>query len=71
MKLVLAFVLGAAALVTLMPSEAEAWYCRASSPTGSWGWGSSYSLSQARRIALNQCAIRTPRGYWCRLRYCT
>jgi hypothetical protein len=27
-------------------------------------------LNRARRIALSQCAIRTPRGYWCRIRYC-
>jgi hypothetical protein len=50
--------------------SAQAWYCKATSQTGSYGWGSSPSRRQAIRIALNQCAIRTPRYATCRLRYC-
>ena len=50
---------------------AQAWYCKATSPTGSWGWGRSEYRGQAVSIALNECAIRTPRGYVCRLRYCS
>lgn len=64
-----AFVLGLCALA-MSSSEASAWYCRATSGSGAWGWGSSASLYRAQRIALYQCAIRTPRGYVCRIRYC-
>lgn len=55
------------------PSEASArWRCKASSPTGSWGWGShNYSERYARQRALWECARRTPRGYTCRLNNCT
>lgn len=66
----LASLVVAGSLLAIMSTEASAWYCRATSSTGAWGWGSSYSLRQARRIALYQCAIRTPRGYYCRIRYC-
>ncbi len=65
----MAFIIAAMMLV-LIPSEASAWYCRATSGSGAWGWGRSGSLYRAQRIALSQCAIRTPRGYWCRIRYC-
>jgi hypothetical protein len=58
-------------LLLVQTQEAEAWYCRATSPTGSWGWGTSPSRGRAAGIALSQCAIRTPRGFVCRLRYCT
>jgi hypothetical protein len=64
-----AFVL-AAFMLALAPTEASAWYCRATSPTGSWGWGRSPSQDRARRIALFHCSIHTPRRYWCRIRYC-
>lgn len=59
-----------AALLAMAPSEASAWTCRATSPTGSWGWGSSGSLSAAQRRALWECAVRTPRGYTCRISRC-
>jgi hypothetical protein len=51
-------------------TDAFAFYCRATSATGAWGWGQSASLYRAERIALANCAIRTPRGYVCRLRRC-
>ena len=58
-------------LLALAPAPASAYYCRASSPTGSWGEGwHNYSLGYARRRALNECAIRTPRRFTCYLNYC-
>jgi hypothetical protein len=59
------------ALSGLMPSEASAWYCRATSATGGWGWGESFYRGNASSIALNNCAVNTPRGYTCFIRYCT
>ena len=62
------------AILTLfgfMPTEASAWYCRATSPTGGWGWGRSDYRGNATSIALNNCAVNTPRGYVCRIRTCT
>lgn len=56
--------------IAMSPSEAAAWTCGARSPTGSWGVGWSYSIRRARRIALYQCAIRTPRRYRCYITYC-
>lgn len=54
----------------MSPSEAAAWTCGARSATGAWGVGWSGSLLQAKRIALFQCAVRTPRGYYCRVTAC-
>jgi hypothetical protein len=65
--LLLACLAGAALL--LASAEASAWVCTAHSRTAS-GWGASPSLSQARFIALRECAIRTPRGRMCRISSC-
>lgn len=54
----------------LIPSPASAWNCGARSPTGAWGWGYSVSLYRAKRIALVNCAVRTPRGYTCYVSRC-
>ena len=70
MKQIIASFVIAAALVAIIPSEASAWYCRARSATGSLGWGSSYYLANANRIALVNCAVRTPRGYTCFITSC-
>ena len=51
-------------------TDASAAYCRAGSAYGTWGWGRSYNAYRARAIALSQCAVRTPRGYTCYIRYC-
>ncbi len=51
------------------PSTAEAAYCTARSPYAS-GWGSGH-LNYARRRALAECAIRTPRGYTCYITSCS
>jgi hypothetical protein len=59
----------ALALATLIPSEAFAWYCFASSRAAS-GWATSGSRRWAIRHALRECAIRTPRWQTCYLRYC-
>jgi hypothetical protein len=56
-------------LFAFVPSEASAWYCRAVSPSGAWGWGRSGSLERARQIAFSNCAARR-RGYACRIRSC-
>lgn len=60
----------AAGLTMLVPVDAEAWYCRARSPSAS-GWGSHpNSLSYARQRALTECAVRTPRRQVCRITTC-
>ena len=67
----LAALIIAAATLAIFSSEASAWVCTAHSPTGSYGWGSSsYSLAYARRRALLECAVRTPRGYRCYITGC-
>jgi hypothetical protein len=60
----------AALIVAATPTVASAWVCVARSVTGSYGWGRSPYLRRARAIALNQCAIRTRRGYYCRITSC-
>ena len=59
------------AVVALAASAttASAWYCRADS-RNAYGWGSSSNLGSAKRIALSQCAVRTPRGRYCRITSC-
>lgn len=52
--------------LTLMSSEASAWYCRAVGYGGS-GWGRSDSLERARYLALYQCSRF---GSRCRIRTC-
>jgi hypothetical protein len=66
----IAAVVIAAALIPALARDASAWTCYARSPTGSWGWGSNYSQGAAQRRALNECAVRTPRGYVCRITGC-
>jgi len=51
-------------------SEANAWYCEARSATGSYGWARNYSLARAKRNALYQCAVRTPRRFVCYITGC-
>jgi hypothetical protein len=65
----------AAAIATFgfsaVPSQASAaWACGARSATGAWGVGASHSLWRAKRIALVQCAVNTPRGYRCYIVRC-
>ena len=64
-------IVAAVAIVAMIPTEASAWYCRASSQTGAWGWGRAAFQGVAGRIALNNCAVRTPRGFVCFINYCT
>jgi hypothetical protein len=59
----------AAVLFGAMSTDASAWYCRAASPSGAWGWGRSNVLDRARGLAFHGCASR-PRGYSCAIRYC-
>jgi hypothetical protein len=65
----LASVLIAGSVIALIPTEASAWYCRARSPSA-WGWGRSDWVGQAKRIALDECAARTPRYETCYIRFC-
>jgi hypothetical protein len=50
------------------PTAAHAAYCEARSAYSS-GWVSG-SLNYARRRALAECAVRTPRGYTCYITGC-
>ena len=59
----------AAVLFGAMSTEASAWYCRAVSHTGAWGWGRSNNLPRVRWLAFNGCA-RGPSGFGCAIRYC-
>ncbi len=72
MKKILAVAAVAAATFTaasfVSPSSAEAAYCEARSAYAS-GWGSG-NINYARRRALQECAIRTPRGYTCYITGC-
>jgi hypothetical protein len=52
-----------------MSTEASAWYCRAASPSAS-GWATRGWVDAAKRAALHQCAVRTPRDQTCYIRYC-
>jgi hypothetical protein len=57
-------------MLALGTSEASAWYCRAESSWGSWGWARSASLRSARVRALRECARRTPRNRVCYIIFC-
>jgi hypothetical protein len=70
MKPILAAMIAAALLATMVPSPALAWYCSARGTTGASGWGRSYFLGQAKAIALRECAVRTPRSAACYIMYC-
>lgn len=58
-----------AGLATAIPAKAYACYCEARS-SYAWGWGQHGYCSRAQQIALSQCAIRTPRGYYCYVTFC-
>jgi len=59
----------AAGLFVMVPGEALAWYCVATSPSAR-GWAESGSRSTAVRRALRQCASITPYYQTCYLRFC-
>ncbi len=59
----------AVGMTAAMSSSALAWACRATSPT-SFGVGWNYYRAIAAQRALAECAVRTPRGLVCRLRWC-
>lgn len=53
------------ALALMMSATASAeWVVRATSPTA-FGVGISLNLEMAKRIALNECSMRTPRYQVC------
>jgi len=70
-NLILATVV-ATGLLAIVPTPASAWACVAQSATGSYGWGSHpTSLAYARRRALVECAVRTPRYARCYITSCS
>jgi hypothetical protein len=70
-KKILASAVFAVVTIAFLATDAMAWTCTARSANGSYGWGSHpTSLSYARRRALAECAIRTPRNYTCVLQGC-
>jgi hypothetical protein len=70
-KKILASLVFAAVTTAFLATDAMAWTCTARSANGSSGWGSHpYSLNYAKRRALNECALRTPRNYTCVLTGC-
>ena len=66
----IALLIAAATLLALIPTDASAWYCRASSATGAWGAGWAGYRNVANQIALTNCAVRTPRGVMCWTNFC-
>ena len=62
----------AASLLSLASSEASAYVCRATG-VGSGGWGRSYSIIDAKLIALRRCEHFSPVPIctilWCRQGY--
>jgi len=69
MKRITIMIAAAALMMTLIPTQASAWYCRADSPSAS-GWGSSPSRGRAAEIAIRQCAVRTPQWQVCQISRC-
>jgi hypothetical protein len=69
MSKISAFILGGL-LLACAPKEAEAWYCRATSPGGAWGWGRSNSFERARGLAFSNCARSPRRGDLCQIKTC-
>ena len=57
-------ILGLVLLLTTSQVFAGYWYVRAESYSA-WGSATAGSLSQAKRMALYECAIRTPYGDTC------
>jgi peptidoglycan/LPS O-acetylase OafA/YrhL len=70
MKAVLASIVIAGSLLAIGPTEALAWYCRADSNTGAWGWATRYWRGAAVSAALWQCSVRTPRWGRCYISFC-
>jgi hypothetical protein len=66
---IIASLVVAAALLSLAPSDASAWVCRATG-VGSGGWGRSVSIIDAKLWALRSCEHRSPVPIctllWCR-----
>jgi hypothetical protein len=56
---VLASLILSATLLGAASSEASAWVCKATG-VGSGGWGRSYSIIDAKLIALRKCERRSP-----------
>lgn len=58
-------------VVSVLPTAASAeWYCMARSPTGAWGEGWAPAQLTAKKLALAECAVRTPRNSVCVVTAC-
>jgi hypothetical protein len=67
----LASIAAAGAALAVSSSDASAWVCYARDTTGATGWGShNCSLAYARRRALFECSVRTPRRARCFITGC-
>ena len=57
--------------ISLVPTAASAeWYCKAQARTGAWGEGWAPGIAAAKKLALVQCAVRTPRRNVCVITAC-
>ena len=69
MRQTLASLVVVVSLLSVASSEASAWVCRAVG-LGSGGWGRSYSVIDAKLIALRRCENYSPLPVctilWCR-----
>ena len=70
MKKIAALLCLTVCLVAVESSHAYAFFCEARGPTGASGWGRSGNPGLARRMALRECAVRTPRRGVCRIMFC-
>jgi hypothetical protein len=72
MARILASLVIAASLVSLAATPASAWVCRATG-IGSGGWARSYSIIDAKFVALRRCEHHSPLPVctilWCRPGY--
>jgi hypothetical protein len=58
-------------VISIMPTAASAeWYCKAQSRTGAWGEGWAPGIAAAKKLALVQCAVRTPNRNVCVITAC-
>jgi hypothetical protein len=57
-------------LLSIAPTEAAAWYCRANSSDGHHGWASYFNAREAERMAMAECAKRSRRPLTCRIVNC-
>lgn len=60
----------AATLFALSATSASAWYCRAESPNGDYGWARRDSMHRAREVAMRGCERGNSQWRLCRIVSC-